>query len=123
MAKIFIVEDDNVHVFLMRHALEQVGHEIDVIQDVTLFEEEVYDIQPDLIIMDLNLPQRDGLSLVHDLRQIPDLCDIPVVVVTARSLTGIQMQMVELGCLGFVSKPFNPEKLQDSVNGVLLGTT
>ena len=123
MAKILVVEDDQLHIFLIKHALEKSGHEIIPLEHTSEFENTIYETNPDLIIMDLNLPERNGIDLVYDLRQTPEICNVPVIVVTASSLTGLQMQLAALGCLGFVSKPFRPEKLQDTVNQVLLAVS
>ena len=123
MAKILIVEDDRLHIFLIKHALEKTGHEIIPLEDTDEFEDTIYKTQPNLIIMDLNLPNRSGMSLIHDLRTAPDISGIPVIVVTASALTGVQTELAELGCLGFISKPFRPEKLQDIVEEVLLATS
>lgn len=120
MAKILIVEDDNIHIFLIKHALEKIGHEIFSLNNPLDFENTLIDVKPDLIIMDLNLPQRNGISIIYDMRQISGFASIPVVVVTASSLTGIQSQLAELGCQAFISKPFRPEKLVETVNAVLL---
>ncbi len=120
MSKILVVEDDNIQIFLIKHALEKIEHEIFSLNDPLTFEDTVYEVHPDLILMDLNLPQRNGISMIYDLRQIQDFTNIPVIVVTASSLTGIQSQLVELGCCAFISKPFRPEKLIETVNEVLL---
>lgn len=122
MNKILIVEDDDLQVFLMKKVLEKDGYEVVSLKNSLQFEETLNKTQPDLIIFDLNLPQCSGLSLIHDLYNSPTMNHIPFIVVTASSISGIKISLIEHGCLGYIEKPFLFDELRNLINGILIAS-
>ncbi|HBL10761.1 MAG TPA: two-component system response regulator [Cyanobacteria bacterium UBA11162] len=75
--------------------------------------------QPDAILLDMILPDMDGLTLVRALRNNPTTQAIPVILLTAKVLTGEQEQFEELGIRGAIAKPFDPLTLVAQLTKVL----
>ena len=74
---------------------------------------------PDLILLDVMMPDMDGRSLLAELRSVPDLTDVPVVFMTAKSLPSEIQALLALGAVGVISKPFDPLGLSDEIKAHL----
>ncbi len=72
-------------------------------------------IHPDLILMDINLPDLDGFSVVTRLRNHPPLASVPIIAITARNVTDDPDRARAIGCDGYISKPFSVKQLLDEV--------
>jgi two-component system, cell cycle response regulator DivK len=70
---------------------------------------------PDLILMDMNLPDVDGYELTRRIRAIPELSDVPVVAMTANVMHGDREKTLEAGCVGYIPKPIDVDALPDQV--------
>ncbi|MCP5180124.1 MAG: response regulator [Pseudomonadales bacterium] len=73
----------------------------------------------DLVITDVNMPNMDGISLVRELRQLPQFQYKPILVLTTESSTEKKMQGKAAGATGWIVKPFNPDQLIATVARVL----
>lgn len=70
---------------------------------------------PDIILMDLSMPDMDGLMATQALRQIPELQDIPIVAVTANVMNGDRERTLAAGCDGYIPKPIDIDKFPAEV--------
>ena len=70
---------------------------------------------PDLILMDMSMPEMDGLSATRILRGIDHLRDIPIVALTANAMEGDREKSLEAGCTGYIRKPVDVDKLPDEI--------
>ena len=70
---------------------------------------------PDLIVLDICLPDIDGIELVKRIRENPDLIHIPIVAVTALAKTEDRDRILEAGCVAYLSKPFNIKDLEQII--------
>jgi two-component system cell cycle response regulator DivK len=77
---------------------------------------------PDLILMDLNLPGKDGYDLTKEFKAMPELADIPIVALTANVMGIHREKIARAGCDGFISKPINVDKLPTQVRQFLKHT-
>ncbi|MBS1995109.1 MAG: response regulator [Cyanobacteria bacterium SZAS LIN-2] len=71
--------------------------------------------QPDVILMDVSMPEMDGLEAIEKIRQDKELSDIPIILVTAKVLEEEMEHYASLGLAGIVSKPFDPLELHKRV--------
>ena len=118
--KILIVEDDPRNIRVVVMALRPHGY--------TLLEatdgEEALKIavreQPDLIIMDVQLPKMNGLEVTRKLRQMPAFNHIPIIAVTAYAMKGDKEKFIESGCDAYLSKPINTRELPGVIAEMLL---
>lgn len=80
---------------------------------------------PDVVLLDLVMPDHDGKEVLAILRGRPDTAQVPVVFLTAGSARTSSLDLIGLGAIGVISKPFNPLTLADEVRAVLrsAGTT
>ena len=76
-------------------------------------------IAVDLVISDVNMPNMDGISLIRELRSLPDYRFVPMLMLTTESATDKKMQGKEAGATGWIVKPFNPDQLLATVKKVL----
>ena len=116
MSTILIIEDEQELVKVLRSYLEQAGFNVLAAMrgdtGLSTWEQK----QPDLVILDLNLPGMDGLDVARVIRR---KADTPVVMLTARVEEMDQLIGLELGADDYVSKPFEPKELVSRVKAVL----
>lgn len=65
---------------------------------------------PDLILMDINMPGKDGYTATNDIRQMPELDDIPIVALTANVMKGDKERSLDAGCDGYIPKPIDVDR-------------
>lgn len=82
---------------------------------------QVQDHRPDLIVLDLMMPEMDGVQFLSCLRGDPETEDIPVIILTALGLNPYGERTRELGAAGLVVKPFSPRRLVEEVKEALNG--
>ena len=109
--KILVIEDNDRNRRLVRLLLKAKGYE--VIEAATAEEaiECLKGLKPDLILMDIQLPNTDGLALTKQIKSKEETRDIPVVAVTAYAMKGDKERILEAGCDGYVSKPIDTRQL------------
>ena len=116
---ILVVDDFDDTRLLLRTWLEKRGFRVveaeDGIRAVATAQEE----RPDLIIMDVEMPEMDGLAATRKIRSIPDLDGIPVVAVSAYGAEQFRSEALEAGCLEYVSTPFEPADLERLIRSLL----
>jgi two-component system cell cycle response regulator DivK len=109
--RILVIEDTEDNRHIVRDLLTSVGYEIveavDGPQGVATAEAE----HPDLILMDIQLPEMDGYEATRRIRAIPNLAQVPIIAVTSYALSGDEAKTREAGCDGYVAKPFSPRQL------------
>jgi len=116
---ILVVEDQEDNRRIMRDLLTSVNYEI--IEAVT-GEEGVHAARanhPDLILMDIQLPDFDGYEATRRIKAIPELSSIPIIAVTSYALSGDDAKAFEAGCDAYVSKPFSPRALLIKIREIL----
>jgi len=104
---VLVVEDNEVNQLLTASVLEREGFTVDLAADSTQALERVKERTPDLILMDVQLPGMDGLSLTRRLKRDPATARIPIIALTAHAMTGDREQTLEAGCAGYISKPID----------------
>ena len=116
---VLIIEDNEQNLYLTTFLLEQSGFKITAARSgpegialATL-------IQPDLILLDIQLPQMDGYAVAQALRQNPDLKDVPVVAVTSYAMVGDRERTLAAGCNGYIEKPINPDTFRSEIDRYL----
>lgn len=75
--------------------------------------------KPDLILMDMNLPETDGYQLTQKIRAIPEIADIPIIAMTANVMMGDKEKTLEAGCNGYIPKPIDVDALPRQVREYL----
>jgi len=120
--RVLVVDDDKEIVRIVRAYLEKAGYTV-----LTAFEGEtalhsIRSDRPDLVVLDLMLPDRDGWSITRIVRGDPSLAATPIVMLTARVEGEDRVQGLDLGADDYISKPFNPHEVVARVRAVLRRT-
>ena len=118
-AKILIVEDERDIVDLLRYNLEEAGFETDYVRNGADALHHAVEKSPNLILLDLMLPEVDGLIVCRLLKNDPRTKNIPVVMVTAKAEERDRIAGLELGVDDYITKPFSPKEVVLRVSAVL----
>ena len=104
---IWCVEDDASIRDIEIYALKSTGFEARGFEDSASFCEAIRHEKPELIVLDIMLPGTDGIQLLRQLKASPELCDIPVVMATAKGEEYDKIQGLDLGADYYLTKPYN----------------
>jgi DNA-binding response OmpR family regulator len=116
---VLLVEDEDQLRRVMKDLLEREGYIVAEAQDGVQALDQVDRFNPDVIILDLNLPGLDGYGVLSQLRSRPATRDIPVVVLTAKGDEDNEVRVFELGADDFITKPFRARALSARLEAVL----
>ena len=111
MKKILVIEDDKDIIELVRYNLEKEGFQISSAQDGVLGLAQAKKSPPDLLILDLMLPNLPGLEICRELRRERNQKRIPILMLTARGEESDRVVGLEMGADDYVTKPFSPREL------------
>ncbi len=118
-AKILYIEDNPDNRLLVCRILMVEGYEVLEAEEGETGIQLAVEEQPDLILMDMNLPEVDGYELTRRVREIPELQDVPVIAMTANVMHGDREKTLEAGCDGYIPKPIDVDKLPQQVEEFL----
>jgi two-component system phosphate regulon response regulator PhoB len=119
MHRILIVEDEQDIADLIGFNLQRAGFEVLKAHDGIAGTETALRERPDLIVLDLMLPGRDGYAVFRELRRDNRTTAIPVIMLTARAQTEDRIQGLEAGADDYLTKPFSPKELLLRVQAIL----
>ena len=119
MATIYIVEDDVNIREIERYALKNSGFEVEEFDRGDRMFSAARKKMPSLVILDIMLPEEDGLSVLAKLRADPDMKQIPVLMVTAKSTEIDKVKGLDLGADDYMTKPFGVMELISRVKALL----
>ncbi|MEO6896682.1 MAG: response regulator [Caldimonas sp.] len=108
---VLVVEDDTFSQQLIAITLETRGVDLVFETDGSTALERISAVQPDLVLMDVMLPGRDGVDLTQSLKADPALAGIPVVMLTGEARREVLVRSMEAGAADFIVKPFTPDAL------------
>jgi len=119
MALIYVVEDDKYIQEIETFALSGSGYQTEGFDDAAQFFEALEKVLPDLIILDIMLPDKDGISVVKKLREREDTARIPVLMVTAKTAEIDKVKGLDSGADDYMTKPFGVMELISRVKALL----
>ena len=111
MALVFIVEDDNDIRQIEAYALKCGGFEIEEFEDAKALYERLEKKTPDLFLLDVMLPDEDGLEIVKKLRAMPQTKHLPVMMVTAKTTELDKVRGLDIGADDYMTKPFDVKEV------------
>lgn len=111
MALIYIVEDDQNIREIESFALKNSGYQVSGYECARDFFHQIAEKVPDLILLDIMLPDEDGLEIVRKLRSIPDTKKVPVMMVTAKTTEIDKVKGLDMGADDYITKPFGVMEL------------
>ena len=122
MPKILIVEDSADNMKLFRALLAQRGHDVTGLSGGEGLLETIARVLPDLVLMDIQLPGKDGFTLLEVIRGSPH-GHLRVVALTAHAMSGDRERAQAAGFDGYITKPIDIRRFPDTVERVLAGET
>jgi DNA-binding response OmpR family regulator len=117
--KILVVEDDRDLVELLKFNLTKAGFSVTAAMDGWEALKKARSLLPDLILLDLMLPELDGFAVCEILRRDASTAAIPIVILTAVSSELARMAGMEAGAQEYLTKPFSPKHLLERIQSVL----
>lgn len=112
---VLIIEDNEQNLYLMQFLLEKHGLKVygarSGVEGIGL----AVHIQPQAILLDIQLPEMDGYSIAKELRKIDSLLHTPIIAVTSYAMVGDREKALEAGATDYIEKPINPDTFADQV--------
>ncbi|MCE7948062.1 MAG: response regulator [Chloroflexi bacterium CFX4] len=110
-SRILVVEDNPDNRILIADVLDSMDYEVIIATDGEEGVKKASSDRPDLILMDISLPQMDGLTATRHIKEMPELKHIPIIALTAHAMVGDRERALEAGCDDYVSKPIDLKEL------------
>jgi len=120
-AKVLIIEDNEQNMYLLTFLLNRHGLEVLQARDGREGINTAVAQNPDLILLDIQLPGMDGYSVARELRTIEAMAGVPIVAVTSYAMVGDREKAIAAGCTGYIEKPINPETFVSQIEDFLPG--
>jgi len=118
-ARILLIEDNEQNLYLLTFLLEQNGYEVLSAISGQLGLKLAAEMNPDLILLDIQLPTMDGYAVARKLKADPQLKSIPIVAVTSYAMVGDKEKVLAAGAEGYIEKPINPETFVAQIEGFI----
>ena len=119
--RILVAEDNHVNQKLVLALLQRVGHRADVVANGREAVESVRSLPYDLVLMDMQMPEMDGLQATREIRSLPaHKHGIPIIALTANAMDGHAEQCLQAGMDDYLTKPIDADKLYTVLNGYLM---
>lgn len=119
MATILAVDDSNSMRQMVSFTLKQAGHDVIEAADGVQALAAAKGKSINLVLSDVNMPNMDGITLVKELRSLPDFKFTPILMLTTESGANKKQEGKAAGATGWLVKPFNPEQLLSTISRVL----
>jgi len=116
---ILYVEDNRDNRMLVRRVLTAAGYNMIEAANAAEALKILETSKPDLILMDINMPDKDGYTLTTEIREIPGLSNIPIIAITANVMRGDREKSFEAGCDGYIQKPIDIDLLAQQIQAFL----
>ena len=118
---ILLVDDNSSNQLLVKTVLEPAGYQVEVASTASQALDRLKTMTPAMILMDLELPGKDGLSLTRLLKSMSPTTGIPVVAMTSHTSLQTRADALAAGCTAFISKPIDIHALPGRIAGILAG--
>jgi CheY-like chemotaxis protein len=121
MAKILLVEDNEMNRDMLSRRLQRRGHSVLMAQDGEQGRAMAQSEAPDLILMDIGLPDMDGWEVTRLLKSVDDTRHIPIIALTAHALVTDRQKAFDVGCNDYDTKPVDFARLTEKMEHLLAG--
>jgi two-component system, cell cycle response regulator DivK len=118
-AIILYIEDNPDNRLLIRRVLQAEGMTFHEASNAREAWSSIHAAVPDLILMDINLPEVDGYALTAQLKALPQLQRVPIIAMTANVMKGDRERTLQAGCDGYIQKPVDVDALPGQINHFL----
>ena len=115
--KVLIIEDETELLTILQIRLSHDNYEVFAASDGDSGLELAIEVQPDIILLDIMMPGKDGITLLREFKADDTICDIPIIIVTARDR--MEDSCIIEGASGFLTKPFEFSELKENIQHIL----
>jgi two-component system, cell cycle response regulator DivK len=119
MPKILLVEDNEMNRDMLSRRLQKRGYEVQIAVDGPEGLRKALADPPDLILMDISLPEMDGWTVTRRLRAEPATARTPIIALTAHAMSGDRERALDAGCDDYDTKPVELDRLLGKIQGLL----
>lgn len=119
MKKVLLIEDNEANQYLIRFILEKNGLKVITTKNGLDGVKIALEKQPELVIMDVQLPDINGLNATRKIREHPDGRDLKIIALTSYAMTGDRDKALEAGCTGYMEKPIDPKNFMIEIKKFL----
>jgi two-component system, cell cycle response regulator DivK len=109
------IEDNTDNRLLIRRLLQAYGYQVVDAENAKKAREVLSTQTPDLILMDINMPDVDGYTLTNELKMMPALQGVPIVAITANVMKGDRERTLSAGCDGYIEKPIDVDRFIEQI--------
>lgn len=106
---ILLIEDNEQNLYLATFLLEKAGYRVVPARSGREGIRLAGQVRPDLVLLDIQLPEMDGYTVAREVRREPGLQTTPIVAVTSFAMVGDRERVLTAGCNGYIEKPINPD--------------
>lgn len=117
--RILIVEDNAILREMTRRRLKRRGYELLLAEDGEEGLAKVWELSPDIVLLDMSLPVVDGWTVAHKLKSSEKTADIPIIALTAHAMRGDRQRALDAGCDDYVCKPIDFDLLTAKIQSFL----
>ncbi len=121
-AKILVIEDNDQNLYLMTFLLKHHGYDVIQARDGLSGIKTAMETNPDLILLDIQLPEMDGYTVARRIRSESAFGKVPIVAVTSYAMVGDREKSIEAGCTGYIEKPIDPDTFIPEMEKYLVRT-
>jgi CheY-like chemotaxis protein len=113
--KILVIEDNAQNMYLIRFLLESHGYTVIEAENGITGIQKAKEEQPEIILLDIQLPEMDGYEIARILRSSPETDTIPIIAVTSYAMAGDKERILAAGATDYIEKPINPATFVDQI--------
>ena len=117
--KILVIDDEEDYINLVKTIMEPLGYVISFASNGKEGMASIKNEIPDLVILDVNMPELDGYQLTEQIRRTAEIKHIPIILLTVRRKEDDKVKGLDLGADDYITKPFHPKELIARVETVL----
>ncbi|VVB87937.1 Chemotaxis protein CheY [uncultured archaeon] len=119
--KVLVVEDNPINMKLLKLVLKKYGHvAIEAVKGGEALAKAGSE-KPDLILMDIQLPDMDGLETTRRIRKLAFMKNVPIIAITSNAMAGDREKVMEAGCNGYFEKPIDPLTIMGDIEKIIKG--
>lgn len=118
-ARILLIEDNEQNRYLTSFLLERHGYQVESAVDGPKGVQAAASHPPDIILLDIQLPQMDGHAVARALRELRALDATPIIAVTSYAMVGDREKSLAAGCDGYIEKPIDPDTFVDTIRAIV----
>jgi CheY-like chemotaxis protein len=112
---ILYIEDNVSNIVVVQRVIDSMGYQLLVAKTGQTGLELTANEKPDMILLDISLPDIDGLDIARQLRATPEQAHLPIIAVTASAMVGDRERCLDAGCNDYISKPFQVQTLVEVI--------